>query len=73
MRIRNWKAAVLGLALALLTGAVLLASQSLDVDASAPAGSADSTRGQYRSRDAGANTRPGEPPAAPYFTVVAPR
>jgi hypothetical protein len=41
VRIRSWKAAVLGLALALLTGAALLASQSLDVGASAPAGSAD--------------------------------
>ena len=44
MRIRSWKVAVLGLALALLTGAALLASHSLDAGASAPAGSADATR-----------------------------
>lgn len=47
MRIRSWKAAVLGLALALLTGAALLASHSIDASATAPAASADATRGQY--------------------------
>ena len=37
MKRRNWKAAVLGLALALLTGAALLASHSIDASATAPA------------------------------------
>ena len=38
---------VLGLALAVLTGAALLASQSLDAGAAAPAGPAEVARGQY--------------------------
>jgi hypothetical protein len=41
LKIRSWKAWVLGLALAVLTGAAILASQSLDAGALAPAGSAD--------------------------------
>ena len=45
--IRSWKAAVLGLALAVLTGAALLASQSLDAGAAAPAGPTEVARGQY--------------------------
>jgi mono/diheme cytochrome c family protein len=43
---RNWKAAVLGLALAMLLGVALLATQSLDAGAAARA-SADVARGQY--------------------------
>lgn len=46
MRIRSWKAAVLGLALAMLVGSALLATQSLDAGAAARA-SADVTRGEY--------------------------
>src|SRR6188474_3407313 len=47
VKIRSWKAVVLGLALAVLTGAALLASQSLDAGATAPAGPAEVARGQY--------------------------
>ena len=49
VRMRSWKAAVLGLALALLAGAALLASHSLDAgaSASAPAGPAEVPRGQH--------------------------
>lgn len=46
MRMRSWKAAVLGLALAILVGAALLATQSIDAGAAARA-SADVARGQY--------------------------
>lgn len=46
MRIRSWKAAVLALALALLVGTGMLATQSLDAGA-ASRSSAEIARGQY--------------------------
>jgi mono/diheme cytochrome c family protein len=49
VRIRSWKTAVLGLALAMLVGAALLATQSLDAGAAARA-SAEAARGQYLTR-----------------------
>lgn len=47
MRIRNWKAMVLGLSLAVLAGAGLLAVQSLDAGATARGVAAEVARGQY--------------------------
>jgi mono/diheme cytochrome c family protein len=46
VRIKRWKAAVLGLALAILAGSGLLATHSLDAGAAAR-GSAEIARGQY--------------------------
>ncbi|HTK92317.1 MAG TPA: cytochrome c [Verrucomicrobiae bacterium] len=47
MRIRSWKAAVLALALALLVGTGMLATQSLDAGAASRGASAAVARGQY--------------------------
>jgi mono/diheme cytochrome c family protein len=47
VRIRSWKTAVLGLALAVLVATGLLSTQSLDVGAVAHGGEAEVARGQY--------------------------
>lgn len=47
MRIRGWKTVVLALALGLLVGTGMLATQSLDAGAAAHGASAEIARGQY--------------------------